>query len=247
MESNYLATIIFKLSNHEDKNLSLDFEYPLSLEGIKSQNEFIKDFQGRVYSHEIEGAIGTEFANHVDVEITLSITSFDERSKSHSSSVKIFNSTLLDIDSILLEVYVLIEHLDKADKEIELEKQLQEINELLDEDEDIDVFIDNNEERISSANADELEEEKEQANPDSQLAHPTSERTEEVMLEQTWHGYDSEMTVDDEPTEPAPPKTITEKLWNVSGMVVAVCAGLSAVFITVTLGVLALHQVKTLF
>ena len=119
-----------------------------------------------------------------------------------------------------------------------------------DEDENIKIFIelkkDPIQEKINQANADEIEEEKEQAHPDSKIVKSTVSSTEEEMAwAWEWEGYSDEMTVDT--VEDLPQSSTIEKLEQACRAIATVSITTMLLSGAVLMTALAIHQVKTLF
>jgi len=252
MNPTLTTTMIAKLSY---KQFSTDMETNLDIYN-EDRQAFIDRISTLIFPKELESTFGVNTTSLVSVEIKVLTIYFDPQNEHHNKECQTWECNLHNLDVALSEIYI---HLKEHKEKMHLEhmRQLQEA--LEDSEEDILVYLEESEpetprssriyseahmlgaigERIANANADELEEAKEQASPEAQFAHPTHRTHTGDFV-----SYTSEMTVED---DPAPAKNTIAKIWEVSGVITAICAGLSAIFLTVALGAMALHQVKTLF
>lgn len=232
-----------------------DFEKQLERSIYPSQygnkEEFIECFTEYLMTDDIKEMSNGEQEEQLGFYFTVPTLYFDSINQRHETETLVMYSSLKTLESELSELYDHLKNIEERSTSQEIESDLQEIFQMGDELEELlladiaeprvyseEHMLGETDERIARANAEELEDEKEQADPNTHLVHPTSSRTEEPLRTIT---YSDEMTTDDTPTP------TNNKLEEVSKLVVVVCATLSLIFLTVILGIEAFHQVMSLF
>lgn len=233
-----------------------------------SKEEFLDTFGTEIQPRELEGIISKEDKEQVTVFLTTAVVYYDEIKETHETETLPLFSNLLTLNDALSALYDFLSEIENrvdSGKAEKLSQDLNEIEEAGDElerilsmpDEDYDndeisVYVEpegrkiyseaymlgETDDRIANANADQLEDAKEDADPNTHLAHPTSSGTEEPLKTYTYSG---DTTVEDTPA-PA-----TAKFEDATKAVVVVCTTLSLFFLTVILGIEAFHQVMSLF